>query len=415
MKMRQLLWALAGTAILAGVGFAIFGDTSPLLEKVKSKIEKKDPEAKAVPPPAVTVARVKKHDFIETVLVTGSFVARDEIVVAPEVEGLRIIELRADEGDRVQPGDVLAVLENKQLSYQLEQRDAALKRAIAAIEQAKSQITEAKARRAEASKSLKRAKPLRRNKYISQSVIDQRQAAAVSASAQVVSAEEGLRVAEANKAEIEAQQRELAWRVSRAEIKAPAAGLISKRNARIGEIAIGANAFSGDAPMFRLIAQNEVELDAEVPETAIAKIKKGQVAYVSTVGFRDVKGTVRLVSPEIDRKTRLGRVRIFFGDDERLKIGSFGRGKIETRRSNGLSVPLSSVIYTSEGPTVLVIENGKAKSRLIKTGLVAKGVQEVLAGLIDGDLVVAKAGTFLRDGDAVKAILPEPKVSEAVR
>ncbi len=413
MKTRTLIFALVGCAVAAGVGFATFGDTAPLVEKVKTKLEKKEPTVKAVPPPAVTAARVKKYDFVETVLVTGSFVARDEIVVVPEVEGLRIVELRADEGDRVKAGAVLAVLESKTLSYQLEQRDAALKRAVAAIEQAKSQITEAKARQSEADDALKRAKPLRRQKYISQSVIDQRRASAISAGAQLASAKEGLRVAEANKAEIEAAQRELAWRVSRAEIKAPVAGLISKRNARIGEIAIGANAFSGDAPMFRLIANGEVELDAEVPETAIAKIKKGQEAYINTVGLRDVKGTVRLVSPEIDKKTRLGQVRIYFGDDERLKIGSFGRGRIETRRSNGLSVPLSSVIYTDEGPSVLVIENGKANSRLIKTGLVAKGFQEVLSGLSDGDYVVAKAGTFLRDGDAVKAILPEPKVSDA--
>lgn len=415
MKTRSLIFALLGAIALAGVGFATFGDTAPIVDKVKSKLENKQNKKKAAPPPAVTAARVKTRDFVETILVTGSFVARDEIVVVPEVEGLRIVELRADEGDRVEAGDVLAVLENKQLAYQLEQRNASLKRANAAIEQAKSQITEAKARQVEASKSLKRAKPLRRKKYIAQSVIDQRQAAAVSANAQVASAEEGLRVAQANKAEIEAQQRELAWRVSRAEIKAPVAGLISKRNARIGEIAIGANAFSGDAPMFRLIAKGEIELDAEVPETAIAKVKAGQVAYISAAGVKDVKGTVRLVSPEIDTKTRLGRVRIFFGDDERLKIGSFGRGRIETRRATGLSVPLSAVIYTPDGPSVLLVQGGQAKSQLIKTGLVADGFQEVLSGLSEGDHVVAKAGTFLRDGDAINPILPEPQVSEARR
>lgn len=419
MTTRWLIYSVFGCIVVGGAVLFAFGDKVPAVQNVKTKIEqkleKKPAPAKPVPAPAVTAVRVKPHEFIEKVLVTGSLVARDEIVVVPEVEGLRIVELRVDEGDLVKAGDVLAVLEDKSIKYQLEQREAALRRATAAIAQAESQITEAKARREEASKSLKRAKPLRKNNYISQSVVDQRQAAATSASAQVAAAEEGLRVAVANKAEIEAQQRELAWRVSRAEIKAPVSGLISKRNARIGEIAIGANAFSGDAPMFRMIAKGEIELDAEVPETELAKIKPGQPVTVIVAGVGDVDGQVRLVSPEIDRTTRLGRVRVFLGVDRRLKLGSFARGEIETRRSNGLSVPLSAVIYTGAGPSVLVIENNQAKSRVIAAGLVVDGVQEVTSGLTQGDLVVAKSGTFLRDGDAVRPVLPEPKVSEAVR
>ena len=419
MKARWLIYGLLVCVAAAGAYTFAFGDSAPVLQNVKAKIEqklkKKEQVAKPVPPPAVTAARVAPREFVEKVLVTGSLVARDEIVVVPEVEGLRIVELRVDEGDHVAAGDVLAILENKSLKYQLEQRDAALKRARAAIEQAKSQIKEAKARQHEAAQSLKRAKPLRRKNYIAESVVDQRRAASISATAQVASAQEGLRVAEANKAEIEAQQRELAWRVSRAEIKAPVSGLISRRNARIGEIAIGANAFSGDAPMFRMIAKGEVELDAEVPETQLAKIQSGQIAYVTVAGVGTVKGRVRLVSPEIDKTTRLGRVRIFIGSDNRLKLGSFARGEIETRRSNGLSVPLSSVIYTAEGPTVLVIESDQAKSRLIGAGLVADGYQEVTSGLNKDDLVVAKSGTFLRDGDAVRPILPEAKISEAGR
>ena len=59
---------------------------------------------------AVTVARVEPADFVETVLATGSLVAREEILVGPEVEGLRITEVLADEGMRVRKGDVLARL-----------------------------------------------------------------------------------------------------------------------------------------------------------------------------------------------------------------------------------------------------------------------------------------------------------------
>ncbi|MCH9766079.1 MAG: efflux RND transporter periplasmic adaptor subunit [Alphaproteobacteria bacterium] len=411
--MKKGIVFLVASLLVLAAAFWAFGDSAPLLQKVQAKLAKPEAATADVPAPAITAQRVKAHDFVETVLVTGSFIARDEVVVAPELEGLKIVELKVDEGDRVQAGDVLAQLQDEALKYQLAQREAALKRATAAIAQAKSQIKEAKARQHEATASLKRAKPLRKKKYIAQSVIDQRRASAISATAQVASAEEGLRVAEASKAELEAQRNELKWRVSRTEIRAPVSGLVSKRNARIGEIAIGANAFSGEAPMFRLIANNEIELDAEVPETLIAKIQAGQTAIITVTGIGPVTGKVRLVSPEIDKTTRLGRVRIFFGDDPRLKIGSFGRGTIQTRSGRGLAVPLSAVIYTSSGPSVLVIKDDIANARRITLGLRAGDQQEVTSGLQEGDVIVAKAGTFLRDGDAVKAILPEPQVSEA--
>lgn len=419
--MMRRWWIYAGIVVALGAGVFVFasGDGTTAIRATKEKISEKlgpnETATKMVPPPAVTTARVRRRSFIETVLVTGSLVPRDEIIVVPEVEGLRVVELLAEEGDRVKAGDVLARLEDTALRYQLKQSEAALNRANASIDQAKSQIAEAQARQREAAKSLERAQPLRRKNYIAESVVDQRRAAAQSAAAQVKAAEEGLRVAIASKAEVEARRRELSWRTSRAEIKAPVDGLIAKRNARIGEIAIGANAFSSESAMFRLIARGEVELDGEVPETQIAKVSEGQPAYVDVAGAGTVKGKVRLVSPEINKTTRLGRVRIFLGDDPRLKIGSFARGRIETQSGSGLSVPLSAVIYTAEGPSVLVVKNGLAKSHLIKTGLASDGFQEVTSGLSENDVVVAKSGTFLRDGDAVRPISPQPQVSEAAQ
>ena len=61
-------------------------------------------------PPAVSVVKVADADFTETVAVSGSLVPREEILVAPEVEGFRVLELKVDVGDRVKKGDVLAIL-----------------------------------------------------------------------------------------------------------------------------------------------------------------------------------------------------------------------------------------------------------------------------------------------------------------
>ena len=121
-----------------------------------------------------------------------------------------------------------------------------------------------------------------------------------------------------------------------------------------------------------------------------------------------------MISTEIDKVTRLGRVRIFLGDNRALRIGAFGRGLIETAKSNGLSVPVSAVIYNLETTTVQVVTNGVVATRNIKPGLSTDGFVEVREGLAEGDLVVTRAGTFLRNGDTVRPVLADvPKLTEA--
>src|SRR5207244_9028622 len=112
----------------------------------------------------------------------------------------------------------------------------------------------------------------------------------------------GWRAAEAEKTRIEAQRRGLGWRRGRTEVTAPADGIVSRRMARIGGYAAGAA-----EPMFRIVANGEVELDAEITETRMASVKVGQPARVEVAGVGQVAGTVRLVSPEVDKATRLGR------------------------------------------------------------------------------------------------------------
>lgn len=407
MKTRSLIALLLLGAVTAAAW------KSGLIEHVKpGQSVPKTAETSAAPPPAVTVIMVAPHEFRHSVLVTGSLVPREEILVAPEIEGLKVVSLKADEGDRVKKGDTLAVLVSDTLEAQLAQNDAALARTSAAIAQANSQIVDAEARVKEAQASFQRAKPLTKSGYMTESTFDQREALARSAAAQLNASRDGLKFAEAQKAEIEAQRRELLWRRSNTEVKAPADGIVSRRTARVGAIA-----GSASEPLFRIIERGEIELDAEISETEIGKVAAGQKAKIDGAGASAVEGTVRLVSPEVDKATRLGRVRVFLGDNPALKIGSFARGTIETSQSRNLAIPQSAVLYGDSGATVLVVENGKVAARRVGTGLTSKGQVEILAGLQEGEIVVAKAGTFLRDGDAVRPVLFEPpaKVSEAPR
>ena len=234
---------------------------------------------------------------------------------------------------------------------------------------------QAEARLVESSNAFERAKPLRTAGHMAESAYDTREQAARTAQAQLVAARDGLTAAEAEKAQIEAQRRELAWRRGRTEVVAPADGIVSRRMARIGGYAAGAA-----EPMFRIVAKGEVELDAEVTETRMAAIKIGQSARVEVTGLGTIPGTVRLVSPEVDRGTRLGRVRIFLGDNAGLRVGAFARGSVETASGRGLAVPASAILYGPDGASVQVVRANRVETRRIKTGLVAGVLAEVREG-----------------------------------
>ena len=403
--MKKFL-VIAGLVIGGVAAAAVMKGYVPLPKKAEVQI------TKAVTALPVTVSAVAPADFIETVLVTGSLIPREEILVGPEIEGFRVLEVLVDEGERVTKGQVLARLVSDTLEAQLAQNDASLARSTAAIAQAQSSIAQVEARLSEARNAFERGKPLKQSGYIAESVMDQREAAARTAEALLVSARDGLKVTHAERAQVEAQRRELAWRRSKTDIGAPADGLISRRNARIGATA----ALASVDPMFRIVAAGEIELDAEVIETRLARVKADQPVQIEVAGAGVVAGKIRLVSPEVDRGTRLGRVRVFIGDNPALRVGAFARGLIETARGRGLSVPASAILYDADGASVQVVHDGKIATRRVKLGLASGGIAEVREGLAEGDLVVVKSGTFLRDGDLVRPVFAAAgKVSEARR
>ncbi len=356
---------------------------------------------------AVSVVVAKPADFVEQVVITGSLVPREEILVGPEVEGLRIVEVLADEGDKVAKGQVLARLVTDTLDAQLAQNDAALAKATAAIAQANSNLVSAQAKLVEARNAYDRGRPLRQSGIISEAVQDTRESAAKVAESALVAARDAIAAAEADRKQIEALRRELDWKRGRTEVFAPAGGVVSRRVARVGGYAAGAA-----DPMFRIVARNEVELEAEVLDTQIARIREGQAATIALAGGGEAKGKVRIVSPEIDKTTRLGRVRVFLGDNDKLRIGGFARGAIVTAESRGLGVPASAILYGDSGASVQVVVDNRVVTRPVTLGLTSGAETEVRAGLSDGDIVVARAGSFLREGDAVRPIRKAAKLSE---
>ena len=345
-------------------------------------------------PPSITVSRAAAETLADTVVLTGTLVAREEVLVNPQIEGLAITRVLAEEGDRVVAGQVLAYLSHDVAEASLAQNAAQIARADAAIAQAQSAIQEAEANRAQADAAFARSRDLVATGAASRETFDTRQQAAQIGVARVASAQNARGLALADRALAQAQRTELAVRLALTEIRSPVAGIVSRRTARVGAVF----GMTGD-PLFRITQDGAVELEADVPENRLARLHAGQPATID-----GVLAHVRLVSPEVNRTTRLGRVRIAPDQDPVGVIGSFARARVEVARLDGIAVPLSAVLFDPDGAKVQVVHDGLVETRPVTVGLRSGGLALLTAGLAAGEAVVSVSATFVRDGDRVVAI-----------
>lgn len=182
-------------------------------------------------------------------------------------------------------------------------------------------------------------------------------------------------------------------------VQAPVAGLISTSSAQIGAIAGG----KGDA-LFTIIARSEYDLVGMVPVKDISKLQVGQSARIKIIGAGEVDGRVRRISPTIEPNSQLGQVFVGVTPARRFLVNASGRALIKTGQSCGIAVPLTSILYGSAGTVVQVVRRARIETRRVETGLMAAGQVEIKDGLVEGDIVVARAGALLREGDPVRPV-----------
>lgn len=403
--MTRLGYTLVILAVVAGAGLYMFRDRLPgvsVTEPAQATSSAEPERARGV---SVTVVPAERRTVVERLPVTGTLVPREEIMVGPEIDGYRIVEIFAEEGDRVEKGEVLARLSRDMLDTLLAQNAANAAKANAAIAQQKAALEQARAQQVEAEASVERARTLSKTGATSQEVLDQRERAVKVTAAQVVAAQESVTAAEAEARQIAAARDEIEVRIARTEIKAPEAGVVSARSARLGAIVLSANA----EPLFRIVKDGAIDLDAEVPESSLPRIREGMKVEVTPAGFdTPFPGTIRLVGAKVDPATRLARVAVALPDDERLRPGAYGRGVVEVARHEGVALPQSAVQFGDDGAFVLVVDGEIVRRRPVRTGLQGEGYIEIADGLKGGEQVIARAAGFLRDGDRVTPVPVQP-------
>jgi multidrug efflux pump subunit AcrA (membrane-fusion protein) len=182
-------------------------------------------------------------------------------------------------------------------------------------------------------------------------------------------------------------------------VQAPVAGLILSSTATIGALASP----RGEA-LFTIIARSEFDLVGTVPTQDLPKLAVNQPARIKIVGAGEVEGKVRRVSATVEPNSQLGQVSVAVTTNRKLFVNSSGRAMIQTGQSCGVSVPLTAVLYGGAGTVVQVVRRARIETKRVEIGLMSGGQVEIREGLAEGDVVVARAGALLREGDSVRPI-----------
>jgi HlyD family secretion protein len=391
-KIGRLL--LAGFIVFGGVGYVFRHSLFP-----KDYAADHKPEASAPTPMAVSVLVVEPRRVTREVVAGGTLVAREDVLVTAQVSGVSILQVMADVGDQVSEGQALAVLDGQRIDLQFAQKAADLARAEASVAQATALFSEATASAKEAQTVADRAIRLRAKAAISEQALQEKVTLAATAKSRADAQEQALTVAKAELLRVMAERDELEWQRGQLTVRAPVSGVISERNAKVGQTT-GADG----TPLLRIIKGGEVEMEATVLETALAGIRAGQEVWVTLPGpDRPLEGIVRLVSPSVDPEKRTGKVWVRLSATD-LRPGTFASARFLGDERDAIIVPHAAVLTSDLGTHVQVVEAGVLRLRSVETGLITPAGIEIIAGLLPGDVVVASAGIFLREGSMVTPV-----------
>jgi len=352
---------------------------------------------KAEPGPAVsaTVVRLAEEAVPDVYEATGTVRARVSSVLAARVMGY-LREVRVQAGDTVQPGQVIAVIEAREIDSGLKQAEAARDEARSALPEVDNAIAAAKAQLELAEATHRRMKSLFDQKSITQQEFDE-------VEARLRMARANYEMAVAKRAQLEQKIRQAESAVAQAaamkgymEITAPFRGIVVERKAEPGMLA------APGMPIAVVEQAGGYRLEAAVEENRIKAVKLGMgvEVLIDALGA-PVQGRVEEIVPTLDPGSRSFTVKIGLSGGL-LRSGMFGRARFPMGERRALLVPASAIVRQGQVEQVFVVENGVAKSRLVTTGAARGDRVEALSGLRAGESVVAPVPANLADGSRVE-------------
>jgi RND family efflux transporter MFP subunit len=347
--------------------------------------------------PVVKVTTVREDRGGRSALLnaSGYVTPRRRATIAAKITG-RVTAIFAEEGMHVQPGQVLATLDDADAR-------ARLMSAVSDRDATAAALGDLRVNLANAERELSRMEALRARELVSQQDRDQARMAVDSlrarialASAQVSAAEARIRVAQQD--------------LDNCTVRAPFAGVVVSKDAQVGEMVSPVSAGGGftRTGIATIVDMDSLEIEVDVNEAYIARVKPAQPATAVLDAYADwqIPAKVRTVIPTADRQKATVKVRVAFdGLDPRI-LPDMGvkvtfLGEEATPPADGgarVLVPRAALRVEGGSPAVFVYHGGRVERRAVGLGQTRGDEQEVIAGVYHGEQVVTTGLGELRDG-----------------
>jgi multidrug efflux system membrane fusion protein len=353
-------------------------------------------EVEEIPPVTASTTTVEAAEWPDTYESAGTVRATTAATISAKLMGY-VKEVRVDAGDRVKSGQILLILDARDIDAGSRQAQAAVAEAKSAMAEVENAIAAAKAQMELANATFARMKGLYDKKSISEQEFDEVTAKkkmaeanyqmAVSKSAQlddkIKQAQEGVASSEIMK--------------SYAEITAPFDGIVTEKMVEPGNLS------APGAPLLTIEQAGAYRLEARVEESRIADIRMGQEVTVTLDALgKTLEARVNEIVPAVDAASRTFTVKINLPRTPQLRSGSFGRATFSTRIRSVVAIPEDAVLARGQVKTVYVVEAGHARARLVSLGSARNGQVEVLSGLSAGERIVAPVPAQIVDGAPVE-------------
>ena len=321
----------------------------------------------------VTTVRAESADMPRRLVANGNVAPWQEAIIGSEAGGLRLTDVRANVGDSVKAGDVLAVFSADAVQADMAQATAAL--------------MEAEAAAADAANNAARARTLKDSGALSTQQINQFTTGAQTAQARV----------EAARAAVSTQRLRLRY----TRVLAPDDGVISTRTATVGAVV------PAGAELFRMIRQGRLEWRAEVTATELGSLRPGAAATVAAPGGAAIAGRVRMIAPTVDLQSRTALVYVDLLPPENgqlpLRAGMYARGEFDLGSAPALTVPQQAVVVRDGFSYVFRLNPDNRVSQVkVRTGRRLGDRLELIEGVAPDALLAQDGAGSLNDGDLVR-------------
>jgi RND family efflux transporter MFP subunit len=328
---------------------------------------------------------------------TGYVVAQRKAAVASKATG-RVEWLGVTEGSKVTEGEIIARLENADVSATMDQAAASVDVAKANLQQAQAELVDAQA-------AFNRNRELLGKGFISPFAYD-------TVTARYHKAQAALRGFGAEVAVAEANYRAARIAVEQTLIRAPFDGVVLTKSANIGDVVTPfSSALDAKGAVVTMADMDTLEVEADVSESNLPKVKLGQPCEIQLDALPDLRlrGMVQRIVPTVDRAKATVLVKIRFVDHDAqvlpemsAKVAFLEKEMASDQRTARVAV-LSDAITQRNGKRVIfLLKDGKAVETPIETGEKIGDMVEVLKGAKAGDKVILRPGEGLDNGDKVK-------------